>query len=257
MQISFLNRYLYSPIIWLHRVNSSTKINMIFVFLFIVNYINTRYINSLIVLSILVLTNVVLSKQDKIKLFKMLLTMLIPISFSNLANRRLLDFDEHNHTQIYIPFIINFSYCKQYMKNTKIRNINILYYYSWLPNFIIRIYILGILNFLYLQSLFITTLYENIILYIINCYKVTDLSKNKTFNILIIIACSSQFLEEIINYLYKLFISFRINNYSINTYYKITLYSVINVINFIKKSTYNISAIVHTRINVNIYNLDF
>lgn len=248
MQVNFLNRYLYSPRTWLHSICSYIKISVIFTSLYLVNYVNSQSINIVIIYYTIVLISLKLPRKYIVEFLKIIILIILPTLLVNLVQKKLLYLNIYENFNIHIPFSIKFLYQNKSKRNI----IKILYYSCFLPDFLFRAYSLSLLNFLSLQILFITTLYEDIIIYVISLYRFINLKKNKTINTLILIlACSSQFLTEIINYLCKTFISFKAHNYSINTYHIIMLYIAGSIIKFIKTYVYNITMVVHTRGIVN------
>ena len=243
MEVNFLNRYLYSPTIWLHYTNSKLKIYTILIFLFIINYINSKYLIILFLVYITVFRKLNIPERYSISLPTTLLFLTFSYSLNYLIAKQDINFTSHLH--ICIPYITAINYLPEKKKKIPNNTITLIYSKYCLPNFILRVYILNVLNLLLTNALFVTTLYEDIILLITNLKKNHSYKKN-----IIIIACTSQFLEEIIAHFYKLFIIIKIRSYSICILHILILDITKNLINFISKYIDLLSISINLRLNI-------
>ena len=239
MQVNFLNRYLYSPQIWLHYINPKLKIYTILIFLFIINYINSIYLAFILIIYITIIRKLNTSKKRLVNLlvistFFSLLSCLTAKQYINFANQ----------FHICIPYITKINYISKKQKNLLYSTIVFIYSNYRLPNFIFRAYILNLLNLLLTNILFTTTFYEDIILLIID-FRKSNLYKKNT----VVIACTSQFLEEIMNYFHKLLVAIKLRSYSINTPYILIININQSLISFINKYITLLSVSINLKLN--------
>lgn len=246
MQTNFLNRYLYSPVTWLHNLSPYIKISTTLMILHAVNYVNSQLIIICIFIYFLIIISLKLSNTYIINLLKVLAIIISPTILNCLINKKIFDLNKSKNTYIYILFSIKLAYEKNYIR--------IMYREYFIPYFILRVCSLSIINFLCLQILFTTTLYEDIVIRTISLYKFINSNKNKAIKTFVtIVTCSSQFATAITNYLYRTRILFKLHNYSLNSYYIIIIYSIFNAINFMKTYIHNIAIILHIRTKINLY----
>lgn len=248
MQNNFLNRYLYSPHTWLHDINSNSKLNIICILLYSISYIHLQYVFIFCIFSIIIFLSLDLPREYLLNILKILTIVLTPYTIIILINQAINNKKYSQNILIYVPYFIKFltiSYNKY-----KVYRVQIIFQCYFLPQFIFKGIILTILNFLLLHILFVTTLYEDIILYMINFHQSLNIYNNINKKYTIMTACSSQFLEDIINYIYKIFISLQLRNYSAITLVALLKYGINSLIKFVKVYSYNLSTAVYTRLNL-------
>nr|YP_009244071.1 hypothetical protein Gele_051 [Gelidium elegans]AMK96313.1 hypothetical protein Gele_051 [Gelidium elegans] len=248
MQTNFLNRYLYFPHTWLHNINPNLKLNAICLLLYSVSYMHLQYIIIFFIFSMIIFLSLDLEKKYLLDIFKILTIILTPYIIIILINQAINNKNYSQNIPIHVPYFIQF-FTIPY-NEYKIYRVQIIFQCYFLPQFIFKSIILTILNFLLLHILFVTTLYEDIILYMINFHQSVDLYNKINKKYIIITACSSQFLEDIISYIYKIFISLQLRNCAIKTLLILFIYSANNLIKFIKVYSYNLSTTVYTRLNL-------
>nr|YP_009244271.1 hypothetical protein Gvag_051 [Gelidium vagum]AMK96513.1 hypothetical protein Gvag_051 [Gelidium vagum] len=249
MQINFLNRYLYFPNTWLHNVNSNSKLNVISVILYFISYMNLQYLIAFFILSFLTFLSLNLPKKYLLNSFKVLLIILIPYILTILIKQAISSRVYSQNIHIYTSYLVKLRSVPDTRNNIYINKyiIQITCQSHYFPRFILKGIVISVINFLLLYILFTTTVYEDIILYIINFHRFISFYTNFNKKYTIMVACSSQFLEDIINYIYKIFISLKIRNYSNMELLILIIYSITSLIKFIKVYSYNLSTTIYTR----------
>nr|YP_009546310.1 hypothetical protein [Gelidium gabrielsonii]AYO27658.1 hypothetical protein [Gelidium gabrielsonii] len=252
MQVNFLNRYLYFPYTWLHNIYSNLKLNVICGLLYFISYIHLQYILIFFILSVIVFLSLDLPRKYLFNMLKILAIILTPYTITMLIKQAVNNKDYSQSIHIYAPYFIKLFTIYHKRHNIFITKyiIQIIFQCCYLPKFIFKGILLTVLNVLLLYILFATTLYEDIILYIINFHRSIGLHNKINKKYTIMTACSSQLLEDIINCVYKIFISLKLRNYSIMTFVSLFIYSVNSLIKFIKVYSYNLSTTVYTRLNM-------
>ena len=242
MEVKFLNRYLYSPKIWLHYTNSKLKIYTMLTFLLTINHINSLHLIILLIIYVIGIRKLIISTKYLISLLATLLFSTFFYSLSYLIIKQ--EINLSSYLCVCIPYIIKINYILEKKRHLLNNFIIIIYSNYCLPNFIFRTYLLNILNVLVTNTLFMTTLYEDIILFIVNIKE-----SNFYKNYIIILACSSQFLEEIIAYFYKISVISKVRSYSINISYNFILNTTNNFVHFINTYINSLSTSINLRLN--------
>uniref|UniRef100_UPI0030023CB4 hypothetical protein n=1 Tax=Anunuuluaehu liula TaxID=3049639 RepID=UPI0030023CB4 len=246
-QITFLNIYIISPKTWLHKIQSHNKISFIFVSLCLIPYVDYQYILIFIFLYSIIILNLKIHKQYTINLLNILFFVLI---FSLDINSININTELYNNALIYIPIDIQIPYLlAQFFAKYFYINIWLQYYYLIIiPKFILRAILIIILHFVSLRILFLTTTYEDVILYYLMNYIKIDNSIIKQINL--ITALGYQFIALVINKINTIIVAVKLRNtqyvFSINQY-NLCYFALKNLFIFIHNDVIRITSILYGR----------
>nr|YP_009774097.1 conserved hypothetical plastid protein [Caulacanthus okamurae]QIZ74714.1 conserved hypothetical plastid protein [Caulacanthus okamurae] len=189
---TFLNIYLISPLISLHKKDYKTKI--IITFLFLVFYHYFSYIFPIIIF-----------------FYNLFTIASIPISYNKILNRL-------SFTSVIYIFLLNII--------LYINTIKLYKNYNFIPEFIIRIVCLPCTSYLCLKILFLTTKYEHVIIFFLYFIQIITQGITKKINFIAIV--SSQIVLNINRKIYDITFSIQLRsmNKTIEVKYK-TIYSSI------------------------------
>nr|QCI04401.1 hypothetical protein [Antithamnion hubbsii] len=243
--LSFTNKYLYSPIIWIHLVKIEYKIILLLLCLIIIPFTNYIYIITSIIAYIYIFYIICIDYYFMLYMIKHFFIYLIILFFSvflfyyNISNKQ-----NANYTYFQILYPIKFS-----IKIDKIKQIIIQYNYCIIPQFISKILLFMCLNFIVLQIIFLTTKFENIILLFLSKISIIKLVSNISFqHFLFICSLASQFLEFIIQEYTNKNISIKIRKTNISeTQYILYIYLIKSFIFNIIYDIKNIASILYSR----------
>lgn len=218
---SILSQYLYSPKTWIHQASTKSKIFYILTILLLIPLNTFFYIVLTISISLynMYIFRTNRKKNLQIKNTLYLYCFLFVITYQLYDKTKILNKNYHC-IKLYYPIKIH--------RHNK-HNSFIIYWNSYiLPKFIIQLSFLSYSNFLLMKLLFLTTQYEQIILYLLK--KIYIIKKNQYlfFQIFIFsLSLASQLLELIIRYYKDKKLSIRLKK----IYYNVNQYSIqINII---------------------------
>lgn len=246
------NKYLYSPYLYLHKVNCNYKLYFILIYLFIIIFY-PRIIIIFIVLNIILYISILKYLKLKYKYlqlfyqktFQYIILLLITIIINN---KKFLEY--FSCLIIYYPYI---KICYLQL----IIGLKSLY----IPTILFKIFYILHISIGLLNILFSTTKLENIhtsCLYIFFRYKKIDLNLNNAF----IFSCclSSYFIYTIVNKFQDYFLSIKLRKiYKYNKRYIIYFFYLIFFIKNIKYDVESITDILYQReiINKDFYLINF
>nr|YP_010199382.1 hypothetical protein LK036_pgp125 [Gracilariopsis tenuifrons]UAD89240.1 hypothetical protein [Gracilariopsis tenuifrons] len=224
LQISLLNRYIYSPQTWLHKLNSRKKIHFLFIYLFIILYTNSIYISiSAIIYFILFLYYKILENYNMQSIVKYSLVFCTIFYISLLLKPQFLYF--------FIKLLID-------IKNIfiSIKDLHILYF---------RTILLIIHYIIVINIIFITTMYEDIIVsFLILCKKYKN---NIIWKITFISSFASQSLERINLKVQYIIVAIRIKKLITTFRYDIYMYLILKLLQEIYSDLYLVSSLLYSR----------
>jgi len=243
--LSFTNKYLYSPILWIHLIKIEYKTIILLLCLIIIPFTNYIYLFTIIFICIYILYITSLNDYFILYIIKQLLMYSIFLFCSvflfyyNISSKQYL---LYNSFHLFYPI-------KFLIKIDKIKQIVIQYKSCFIPKFISRIFFFISLNFIVLQIIFLTTKFENLILLFLNKISITKLVSNIYCQyFLFICSLTSQFLELIIQEYTNKYISIKIRKINIHeTRYKLSIYLLKSFITSIIYYIKNITSILYSR----------
>nr|YP_009511446.1 hypothetical protein [Gracilariopsis mclachlanii]AXI97323.1 hypothetical protein [Gracilariopsis mclachlanii] len=224
LQISLINRYIYSPQTWLHKLKSRKKIYFLFIYLCIILYTNSIYISiSTTIYCILFLYYKILETYDIQSIGKYLLILYIIAYISFLLKLKFPYFFTKLLLNIYNIFI--------YVKNLHILQL--------------RIILLIIHYMIVINIIFITTIYEDIIFSFLILFSEC---KNKIiYKIILVLSFASQSLERINLKIQYMILTIRIKKLMRLFRYDIYIYLILKLLQEIYSDIYLISSLLYSR----------
>lgn len=224
IEIISTNEYIYTPISWLHYFSSQYKVYISFILLVMIPYQKYNYIIIAISIYLIMFLTLLLPKKYYKYFINLLLYILIYILLSSFSKIALKLF--HEDTLIF---------------NSHIRN---KHYSFRLPIFILRIILITLLNLINTKVLLYTTMYEQILLSIL---QFIYLQKLLIIEIIFTTIFSYQLLEFVKNYLSIIAISIK-TRYSFISIKSLTdQYIFFKFFIFIKNQVYRISSIMYIK----------
>nr|UAD88831.1 hypothetical protein [Gracilariopsis chorda] len=224
LQISLLNRYIYSPETWLHKLKSRKKIYFLFIYLCIILYTNSIYISiSTTIYFILFLYYKILETCNIKSIGQYFLILCIIVYISLLLKLQ--------SSYLFIELLLNIY--------------NILIYIKDLYTLQFRTILLVIHYMIVINIIFITTMYEDIIFsFLIFCAKYKS---NIIWKITLISSFASQSLERINLKIQYIILTIRIKNLIYSFRYDIYIYLILKLLREIHSDIYVISSLLYSR----------
>nr|YP_009395980.1 hypothetical protein [Dasya naccarioides]ARW65166.1 hypothetical protein [Dasya naccarioides] len=197
--LSFYNQYFSSPINLMHRVNTSKKIFIAFIFLNIIPYSNYT-IKLYLFIFLTYLYYYIKYKKNLVYIINLsYYTYLSQYIYKN----KILD---SSSIKIYLPNQIkSISY---YNYTCMIESFTIIFNIYVIPQFIIKIFNLQFIYLSIIDFILKSTKYESIIYFYLNTLKYINIYKsNINYKFIFILSLTSQFLQRVINNLNTIFYS--------------------------------------------------
>nr|YP_010198976.1 hypothetical protein LK147_pgp115 [Hydropuntia urvillei]UAD88425.1 hypothetical protein [Hydropuntia urvillei] len=217
-----LDRYIYSPKSWLHKVKSYKKTYLLFMYLCIISYLHFKYIAISAFLNVIIILHLKNAQNIYKKFMLQTLLIFLLILFIIMYNKILL-----------IQLQFNKYYYILYIYNKYILNI--------------RAFLIVIHYLLAIRILFLTTTYEDIIFCFFNLF--TSYENYTIKKVAFISTFALQTLEGIIAKMKHILITIKIKKITklFKFKYYIYIYFVSKFIQDIYKDIYRISSVMYTR----------
>nr|YP_010986002.1 hypothetical protein RMF00_pgp017 [Grateloupia asiatica]WOL36920.1 hypothetical protein [Grateloupia asiatica] len=244
IQFSFANTYIYSPNTWLHKVQTPYKLLITFSFLSFIPYFTLTHLAIIISAILIIVPTLKFYENHYYSCYTIFITTtlcLLPYIF-DYSNH-----DIYKRIQINVPYKIQVFFTK-YKPLRKLISIHYKTLFRLeIPSFIIKLGIISILHCIVIKTLLLTTMYEDIILYICKYIKINNYYMRRT---ILISSFASQFLEQMTRYIEIMYISIKLRNIKSMVFIKtlsITYYIITKFLNHLKHDVYQLSSVLYSR----------